>query len=226
MKKILWIVVLALCLTLLPACRPKAREAENCDGEVVLQGTSPANATDGADENTAQAVTEQRTPEISSEESAMPATQEQGEEPVQNEEISVDSLFTVPPEDPAKRAEAERILAEQGEYDYWCYCMENDLKTYSDATADQDFKPGEVIVYFKKSVSIKDGPLPDFSLIEYEKIVERPYYVPTPEKAFTRKIIILLKNKTDKQAVVDAIKEIEKLEFVSHVTPNYILYGA
>ncbi len=218
MKKMLWIVVLALCLTLLPACRPEIGETDIFDRGAVSEGAGPASAeakaTDGAGENTAQATTEQRTQKIST------------EEPVQNEEISVDSLFTVPPEDPAKRAEAERILAEQGEYDYWCYCMENDLKMYSDATADQDFKPGEVIVYFKKSVSIKDGPLPDFSLIEYEKIVERPYYVPTPEKAFTRKITILLKNKTNKQAVVDAIKEIEKLEFVSHATPNYILYGA
>ncbi len=152
--------------------------------------------------------------------------EEAAEEPAQDALPPVDPMFEVPPEDPALRAEANRILAEQGEMKYRRFCSDHNLKIEHTVSVEQGFEAGVFRVHFKKCVSVKDGPLPDFSFIEYEKLEEGPYYGPTPDYEFTRSIKIYLKNKTDKQAVIDAIKAIERYEFVSYAYPNYSLYPA
>ncbi len=159
-----------------------------------------------------------------------PDTEEPAEEaaaePAQDALPPVDPMFEVPPEDPALRAEANRIRTEKGIQKYYDFCWDNDLKIEHEVSADQDFRVGIIWVYFKKSVSVKDGPLPDFSFIEYEKIEENRYYGPTPDYGFNRSIIIYLKNKTDKQAEVDVVKMLEQYDFVSKVQLNYVLYPA
>ncbi len=101
-------------------------------------------------------------------------------------------------------------------------------KMFCTTTMNGQFEPGEVLVLLTHKSSDLYTALPSntFSCIDYETVIwenKRP-----PEilnkidiSKYRQRYTIILKEKT-KQAVLDAIKELEKLDFVYCAEPNHI----
>lgn len=91
---------------------------------------------------------------------------------------------------------------------------------------DHDFEDNTVLVRLKKTYSAPYKEAPSFSVIDYEKVEEQTYMYPTSWTEeqlsdFSQSFNITLKEH-NKQGVVDAIRELEKLDYVLLAEPNYL----
>ena len=232
-KHMIWITMTALMLTLC-ACRPAAQTGGA--GSSPEGGTGVSEEAGGLNEqvdenakNTETGALLGEEGEESAENTLIPEESEEGSEvtitePAENEEEAEVTLPATTTEDPALRAEAERIRKEQGTSEYMDFCREKDIKVMiENYNIDEDVYYDLIYVYLKKSVSAQNKPAPDFSCIEYETITEKKVLydqVPT-----SRGQIFMIKLKQqDKQNLLTCIEKLNQLDYVWMVSPVPVVH--
>ncbi len=102
-------------------------------------------------------------------------------------------------------------------------------KCFCSSRLEQDFEAGKVLVLLTRASSDLYEPLSDemFSCVDYESVIWKNQYSKEAIdlgrvniETYRQQYTIILKEKT-KQAVLDAIKELEKLDYVYAAEPNY-----
>ena len=227
----IWIIITIMALSLC-GCRPEAGESAGSEGADTGGGQAEATAqnteaTDTEDEQADGQNTEQTADTAdtqTTEENTETQPAENTEQPTENEtETATQQTATTTAEDPELRAEADRIRAEEGGLEYELFCIEHDIKAYSNIDLESDFASDRVNVRLKKSASAPGKAAPDFSCVDYESIEEAKYYGTETSDDFAQRFTIILKNKS-KQEVLNAIQKLEQLEYVLLVNPEYYLY--
>lgn len=231
-KYIVWILMIAMTLSLC-ACRPEAQTGGA--GSSPEGGTGVSEEVGGLNEQVDENAedTETGAPlgaegEESAENTLIPEESEEGTEvtitePAENEEEAEVTLPATTTEDPALRAEADRIRKEQGYLEYAMFCREKDIKCYSNYSIDEDYAEDHVVVRLKISASTYGAKIPDFSCVDYERIEESNYYGTEKNPDFARRFTIYLKTKT-KEEVLSTIQVLEKLDYVQSATVDYANY--
>ena len=233
-KYIVWILMIAMILTLC-ACRSEAQTG-GAGSPTESVGETEENVGRGAEVDENAEDTETGAPlgaqgEESAENTLIPEESEEGSEvienePAENEEEAEVTLPATTTEDPALRAEADRIRKEQGEEAYQDYCIEKDMTIFSDIDISHNFENNKIIVRLKRSFSEPNKAAPDFSCIKAKSIEEWMTFYPRQwsaeeERKFSQWFIITLEENS-KQGVIDAIRELEKLDYVLLAEPNYL----
>ena len=228
-RKIAWVSILLLLIGMLGGCKKGVEETtqiagsaagfvQSEDAEEMIppadqpEAEEPPKAGETITENKQETTTEDTEKTEPPQESTEPeatepkATEPEATEPEEEIDLNAGNRFS-----PRKRREPG--------YD----------KYYCDATIDDEFEPGVVIVRLKNEVSYpnKKWPLSTFFCVDPASVVHSNYFddpeviAQTDLSSYTQRFKITLKEKT-KEAVLKAIRELEKLDIVFYAQPNYI----
>ena len=120
-------------------------------------------------------------------------------------------------------------------FSIYCFAETNDLiseqdeKVYGNYSVQDDFAPGEVLISIKKEYSLpnKEWSIDDFSGIAISSITDLMYIdneesINWVNSGEFRQILRLELYENSKEAVLNAIEELDKLEFVRTAAPNSI----
>lgn len=209
------LLVLSLC-----ACRPEGKEID-VGSSGTAAPTESAVPTEDPTEQPAENEAEQPTAEEQPAEEAETENEAATQIPDENaEQPATESTTSGYTEDPALRAEADRIREQEGLEAYWDFCSLHDIKMYTDASIDEPFLPNIVIVILLKSASRTEEFVPDFSCVSPLKVEEAQYYGSETNEDFRRRFYVYLPE-DDKQAVIDTADLLMQLDYVYSAAPSY-----
>ena len=102
--------------------------------------------------------------------------------------------------------------------------IEWEEKVYCNATVEDDFVPGHVLILLDKAISEpnKVHSKNFFAGVEIEEIIDlscRDYHVDSKEE-FRQMLLLILVDKT-KEAVIEAIKTLEQIEGIKAAEPDW-----
>ena len=225
-KQILWIIMIFLMISFC-ACRPEGKEIDVGSSGTAAPTESAVPTEDPTEqpaENEAEQPTAEEQPAEEAEyEAATQIPEENAEQPATE---STTSGYT---EDPALRAEAEKIYQQKGEVEYYLFCADNGIKGYHKFVNTRPYELNRVKVSLFKGESRPGTPPPDFSCVNPIKVEETPIskgwlnWGLTEEELSNRRqnFYVYIENDTE-EGIVQAVKELEKLDYVQEVTPIYI----
>ena len=228
----IWIIITIMALSLC-GCRPEAGVGAGSEGADTGDGQAEAaaqntEATDTEGEQADGQTTEQTADTAdtqTTEENTETQPAENTEQPTENETETT----TTTAEDPELRAEAERIFEEKGEVEYNLFCAENDIKAYHKFVNTHSYRLDMIVVYMFKGTALRGAPTPDFSCVNPTKVEEMigpntplGLNMTTEELSKIRQCFYVYIENTTEEGIVQAVKELEKLDYVQQAEPAYI----
>ena len=225
-RKIAWVSILLLLIGMLGGCKKGAEETTQIAGSAAgfVQSEDAEEMIPPADQPEAEeppkageTITENKQ-ETTTEDTEKTEPPQESTEPEATEPKATEPEATEPEEEidlNAGNRFSPRKPQEPGYDKYYC-----------DATIDDEFEPGKVYVCLKNEVSYpnKKWPLSTFACVDPASVVN-DNYIDNPEvisrinlDTFIQTFIITLKDNS-KEAVLKAIRELEKLDIVYFATP-------